>query len=221
MGGEMDKQLLAENIIRANVEKCEKQFGHDNNYHQPVQQMRNITLKNITALDVYKIVENYLYTWGRMGRVLGRDKYSGWQKKLAANIRTAQAKLEAFRSCELSAVELSEYQIDIETLYNSLNSIIGPIASAKMLHIICPNFFPLWDNGIADGLRAEYSGVNDLKPFSAQDYFEFMKTIQSLLRKYDELWSSLSKSYNKGKLKIVDECLWYIVRHPFSLIVSS
>jgi len=105
------------------------------------------------------------------------------------------------------------------SLYSSLRSIIGPIASAKVLHLICPNFFPLWDNGIADGLRAEHSGIVDLKPFSAQDYFEFMKKLQSLLRKYDELWSSLSQSYKKGKLKIVDECLWYIVRTPFALIV--
>jgi len=214
----LDKRLLSESIIRVNVEKCEEKFVRDSDYRQPVQYMGNITLKDITERDVYMIIEYYLYTWARMGRVLGRDKYLGWQAKLNTSIRTGQAKLEEFRSCELSTVELSEYQVDIMTLYNSLNSIIGPIATAKVLHLICPNFFPLWDNGIADGLRVEYAGVNDLESFSAQDYFEFMKAIQSLLGKYDELWSSLSKLYNKGKLKIVDECLWYIVRTPFALL---
>jgi len=154
-----------------------------------------------------------------MGRVLGRQKYSGWQKALASKIRLPQAKLESLRTLELADVELSRYEVDVKSLYNSLNSIVGSVASAKILHVVCPNFFPLWDNAIANGLRAEYSIGNNPKPFSAQDYFEFIKSIQSLLRKYDKLWSSLSDSQKKGRLKIVDECLWWIVKRPFSPII--
>ena len=213
----MSRQL-AEDIIRASVERCESMFGSDFDYSHPVSQMSQIALRSIDRTDVYIIIEPYLYTWGRMGRVLGRSKFDGWQGKVANLVRLEASKLEHLRTLELEQVPLEGRRAQIVELFDSFQAIVLGIAAGKVLHLICPAFFPLWDNAIASGMLAE-SKLSLHDPISGQDYFEFMRGVQSMLRKRSKLWIELSTGYRKGTLKIVDEYLWWTVRRPFSLVV--
>jgi hypothetical protein len=113
---------------------------------------------------------------------------------------------------------LHRYETDIKTIYQALKSAVGPIGAVKVLHLVCPSFFPLWDNAIANGLRQYYYGDSTYESFSDQDYFDFMMWVQNWLRENDNLISSLSEQYNKTKLKMIDEFFWWTVTRPFSLV---
>ena len=106
------------------------------------------------------------------------------------------------------------------------------MAAAKVLHIISPYFFPLWDNGISvivrkERVRAAISNEgflidikdfsNKIEDFSGKDYFYFMKILQTILEKYKNTFSVLAKSYEKGVLKIMDDFLWMLVHESLSL----
>jgi len=50
----------------------------------------------------------------------------------------------------------------------------SPVAVAKALHLLAPNFFPLWDNKIARGYKCHYSNNPSRK------YFRFCRIIKKI-----------------------------------------
>lgn len=100
---------------------------------------------------------------------------------------------------------------------------IGQIAATKVLHLICPNFFPLWDNTIAKAARSELGRKSKqnkkVEDFSAADYYRFMQEIQNFIKEYEEVLSDLANRCKKGKLKILNECFWWATHRPLSLFL--
>lgn len=215
----MNNNLLVEKIIKSTLEKFQAKYGHNPDYENPVNQMKNIALISFSTNDSNNVIEPFLYTWGKMGRVLGQSRYYNWQQKCALLINSNHDSLEVFRTMALQNTDLDEYHDEIVKLYNAFKSIVDKIAAVKVLHILCPTFFPLWDNAIEKGLRAEYNGGCGCEPFTGHDYFAFMKCVQDLINKYNDLWISSAAFYEKGLLKIVDEYFWWSVGRPFSLVV--
>ncbi len=214
----MRDSTLAANITKSTIDQFERKYGHEDKYEWPIRQMAAKELGTITQDDITQIAEYYLYSWGRMGRVLGREEYDGWQGKVACFIVRFQDKLGGFRLLPLLGEDLRRYETDIKTIYQALKSAVGPIGAVKVLHLVCPSFFPLWDNAIANGLRQYYYGDSTYDSFSDQDYFDFMMWVQNWLRENDNLISSLSEQYNKTNLKMIDEFFWWTVTMPFSLV---
>ncbi len=158
---------------------------------------------------------------GKNGERLGRSKFRNWQRNLARRIQSDCRRLKNFRSKDLIDVDLNKFESDIKECYESFRKTIGPIAAGKILHIICPNFFPLWDNDIAKAVRNECSEDvkkdNGVEEFSGADYYKFMQVIQNFVKKYEKILSDLCNKYKKGKLKILDECLWWATHRPLFL----
>ncbi len=73
----------------------------------------------------------------------------------------------------------------------------SPVANAKALHLLAPDFFPLWDQNIAIHYKCKYYNLSDTK------YLQFMcicKEIAHIIdNKKDELKSDIKI------LKIIDE----------------
>ena len=214
----------ANEMIKAIVDKHEDVYGGDSLYNSAITQMAAIDLSNIDKSDVIGIVERFLYEWGRMGRVLGRIEYLGWQEKVVEIVKVNAENLRRFQKKIIENEDLDDYKVEIVKLYKTLKGITGSIASAKILNLICPNFFPLWDNAIADAVRVELAHIESyrfdksVKVFSGEDYFRFMVGIKLFMVKHAGIISLLSRQYQQKKLKIVDECFWSLVRRPFYLI---
>lgn len=214
----------ANEMIKAIVDKHEDVYGGDSLYNSAITRMAAIDLSNINESDVEVIVERFLYEWGRMGRVLGRIEYLGWQEKVAEIVKANAENLKRFQKKIIENEDLDDYKIEIVKLYMTFKGITGSIASAKILNLICPNFFPLWDNAIADAVRVELAHIESygfdksIEVFSGEDYFRFMVGIKLFMVKHADIISSLSRQYQQKKLRIVDECLWSLARRPFYLI---
>jgi hypothetical protein len=210
--------------IRAIVDKHEAIYRGDSPYNNAITDMTTIDLANISQSDVVDVVEPFLYDWGKMGRVLGQERFSGWQGKVTNIIRSNSGILKQFQNRNIEYENLSNHRHEIAMLYESFKAATGQIASAKILNLICPNFFPLWDNGIANAVRVELAHLEgcgfdkSIEVFSGADYLRFMEGIKLFISRHSDVLLLLSNQYQQRKLRIIDECFWWIVRRPFFLI---
>lgn len=208
-------------MIKAIVDKHEAVYRGDTLYNKFVTRMSTVDLENISESDVTNVIEPFLYEWGRMGRVLGRHEFWDWQGKVAKMVKSNCAMLKQFQARNIENENLSNNKDEIIRLYQSFKEATGQIASAKILNLICPDFFPLWDNAIASGIRVElanlpgYSFDKKIKAFSGQDYFRFTEGIKIFMLRHNDIISQLSNQYQQKKLRIIDECLWWMAGRPF------
>lgn len=162
------------------------------------------------------ILSQFLTAWGVI-RVVGRER--SWKNNLSKTIRRRMGDLEKFREIKLEKTALDpNMERKIKECYGDFSKALKNVAAAKVLHLLCPDFFPPWENLIIDGYRSEVYDDEPNKPEkgSPKDYFEFVKWIQGFIQNYSQLLSALSKEYRVSKVRIVDECLLCAVRYPFS-----
>src|SRR5262249_4272101 len=86
----------------------------------------------------------------------------------------------------------------IEGIFKELEAVLGPVGTAKCLHIIAPAFFPLWDRAIARAyglaLGVSKQGKNPKR------YFDFMTCAKQ------QIESLGGKKVNEqNPLKAIDE----------------
>jgi len=163
--------------------------------------LRDIDLCQITERDVERIIRAFVISWGEMGRVLGRRIYVNWERELCRVIKENCELFNGFRDKKLVTSDLKPHKDNIEKCYSMVRKIIGPTSASKVLHLICSDFFPLWDaairNAIAEG---------------RENYYEFMKEIQQFVQKYSTVLNELSVRYRKSVVKLVDEYFFEITR---------
>jgi hypothetical protein len=159
-----------------------------------------------------------------MRRVINQEDHLDWPIKVSNIIKSNYVALAKFQKEYLGETDLHQYEKDIKRLYDSFKPIIHPVATAKVLYLLCPNFFPIWDNAISDGVRSEIiNKFPDIKTarLSSDDYYRYMLGIQKFLDEHDNICTLLAKKYRKGKLRILDECFWWGVRRPFCLLFET
>jgi hypothetical protein len=217
-------EIIKESVRRFEAEDFDQDKGQKSKaskiYDEFLEFMKNADLRNARNLHLESKIKDFLYKWGSMGRVLGQPDYFGWERALVEEIIANRKELEELRMKDLLHESLDTYQATIIRLYDSFRAKVkSSIAAVKTLHLICPDFFPLWDTSIANGVRAERSQDEKEKAFSAEDYYHFMKDIQGLNIEYKEPLTELALKYKKTKLKILDEFLLWTTSHPFSFFL--
>jgi hypothetical protein len=97
-------------------------------------------------------------------------------KSLVADLHqliTAQLGIiSQFQQRSLPTLESAD-QTDVLSLFSIFTEKLGVIGAAKALHLLAPNFFPLWDNAIA----YQYGVVAD-----SRGYFLFMAITEHQIR---------------------------------------
>jgi len=143
-------------LIQEYVDQFERNFKGDSKYTKHLREMDAIKLNYITEKDTLDIIKPYLYyDWGKMNRVLGQRKFSGWETNITQQIKSNHVLLDFFKQRNLYDSLLDELDTKIKQCYQSLFVVVGKIASAKVLHLLCPAFFPAWDNPIANAVSNE------------------------------------------------------------------
>lgn len=201
--------------IRECVNRCEKE-APESTYNECLERVKQTDLRNV--VDLKSMIRRFLYNWGRMGRVLGQDRFKNWENRLVAKIESNRKELEDLRLKDLSLINLDEFGSVIKRNYALFSDMVGPIAAAKTLHLICPNFFPLWDNAIAAAFRKECKDRKNGK-FSASDYLRFMKNVKDFANRYEQVLDELVNQYKKGKLSILDDFFWWMTQRPMSIFM--
>jgi hypothetical protein len=136
------------------------------------------------------VPNNYAVTIPRIAKALSErdvpsvaEALAGWLKNInlqyyrfrPEKARTLRSGLEPLLTAELSCVSGFRERLlttldkadepGVLRLFGAFRVMLGPVGTAKALHVLAPTFFPMWDNDIASGygFSAEASG-----------YFQFM-----------------------------------------------
>jgi len=199
------------NILNASaneIKKCIEESIVDDGfidkhlYFPCINTIKHVKLKVIDDKTIYGPITMFLINWGIMGRVLNRKDKKGWEKRLQNKISELSELLEKFRRMNFENKDFEKFESEIKKCYGEISEIVGPTSASKTLHIICPSFFPMWDESIR-----ERTGVTA----SRKGYFLFMKKNSEFIDQRPILFD-LSEKYNKTVLKIVDEFFWNSTR---------
>lgn len=141
-----------------------------------------------------------LISWNKVYYQRGEFNYSGLESMLGQYMHY----FNYFRSIHIR--EYSVYQSrQIEYIYKLIQSplevtrkgapIRAAVSTAKALHVISPNFFPLWDNAIAEYYDCDYAANG------AATYTKFI----SIMKQFAFIVEGWGVQKSKSVLKLIDQ----------------
>jgi hypothetical protein len=163
--------------------------------------------------------------WGMMGRTVGR-KGLDW-KKLGETLRILENDFGVLRNGRFLTIDFNDRNVSttIKNIFSRIRSIPyigGHTSTPKIMHLLDPEIFVMWDKDI----RETYNERNNRITDSSSGYLEFLKEIQKELRQsfrarqkeigrsLDEIEKEIRSKYgNKTLARIVDEHNW-MNAHP-------
>jgi len=96
-----------------------------------------------------------------------------------------------------SILSISDNDMEkICNIFHEFEQVLGPVGAAKSLHLLAPNFFPLWDRKIASEYKVPLGPVGT----NSEKYWDFIETFSEQCK---TLNGRLSKEDNL--LKVIDE----------------
>jgi len=199
-------------------------------YFGAIEKLKDVQ-DNLSKLNdiqhVRRVIKPFLIQWGMMGRVVGRGGLN-W-KKLGTALRNLEKEFHVLRDKRFLTVNLNETKVSsaIKTIYQELRSIryIGGVTSTpKILHLLNPEMFVMWDEDIRKNYKEKNGRIGD----TPEGYLEFLNEAQNELmetledrrritaRGLDEIEREIRRKYkNKTLARIIDEYNW-ITAHPFT-----
>jgi len=193
-----------------NVDEYEEKYGiMDCVYVQCTKEFSSLKLSEMNELHKTRIIETFLFDWGKMQRVLGHNGIEAICKKIKE--KRFAYRIEPMRKKGLKSVKLEEQKSLIVDLFDEIAKIsfksknkrdksVGSTAASKVLHLCCPDLFLMWD----DNIRKGYEKRNG----DGEDYFQFLDDMQKLWNALDETIEELQRKYGKRATRIIDEHNW-------------
>ena len=189
-------------------------------YFKALEKLKDIEydLNKLNEEEVKEIIAAFLILWGRMGRTVDR-KDMNW-KELINQLRNLCSKdfFKKLKNKSLLSIDESDGDA-IKRAYNSIRvKYIGPTAKSKILHLLNPKVFVMWDEAI----RKKYKVKG-----TATGYLKFLRRMKKELeealgekRKWDEekIVKEICKNLSTEELrkectrktlaKLIDEYNW-------------
>lgn len=141
-----------------------------------------------------------LLTWNQAFYRYGELDYDDLENFLKRNMSI----IESFKERDISSLSDDDEKL-IKSLFNQLLDVLkieskkgprkSPVGVGKALHLLCPDFFPIWDEKIARAYKCYY----DTDP--SDKYVQFCK----INKKLSEIVSNYNITLNKTTLKLIDE----------------
>lgn len=209
----MDNKIVE--AIKKSVEKQmnEEGFADDLIYDGCKKAVNKVNFREIKESDVKNPIKTFLINWGLMKRVLAQPYIpNDWESQIANKIQKNCYRFKEFRALHLEDCDIERLKSEIEDCYETFKNLVRYTATAKILHLLCYNFFPLWDSKIRKKINDDFKRRTGKIDVSRDGYFHFMLANQIMLREYDKILSILSERYNKPKLRILDMFLFDITR---------
>lgn len=146
--------------------------------HEPRTIFYNAALLAVNAaiarnadLTVGEAVSLLLWTWNRRFYTKSRPFTVNHISKVTSFYLDHQDALRNYRQRDILSLSDEDAE-DISTLFECLEKVVGAVGAAKVLHLLAPDFFSLWDNKIAYyGYGLALNGMQT----RGNRYFSFMK----------------------------------------------
>ncbi|MFB3888314.1 MAG: hypothetical protein ACE14S_02415 [Candidatus Bathyarchaeia archaeon] len=182
-------------------------FGEgDRAYHTALESFRNAILSAISDCEMSSMLRLFLLKWGRMGRVVGTLGC----ERIASKLREMAPRLSEFRHLTIATSDLDRFSRTASDVYEDLLNTewkskkgrtkrVGPTATSKVLHIVAPDFFVMWDRSIR-----RYYGFRD----DGREYVRFLTIMKCWLEKLQPVIAELSATHQRSPAKLIDEYNW-------------
>jgi hypothetical protein len=159
------------------IEKAHAAF-HENEprdlFYRAATELVELAIHKKIDLSTEEALAVLLRTWNqafyRYRKASSRvDEFKSLKNILSKHRRT----VSNFRRREIQSMIASD-ETSVTLIFKDLEEILGPVGTAKSLHLLAPRFFPLWDRKIAHeyGLALRKIGQN------SDRYYSFMKIAQ-------------------------------------------
>ena len=182
-----------------------------------------------TKEHVKGIIKIFLIQWGMMGRTVNKRDLD-WEQ-LSKQLRNSKEAFQKLQGKSLLDIDLDDVEVrdNIKRTYDAIRiKYIGATAISKILHLLNPEIYVMWDKDI----RKKYKVVE-----SAEGYFDFLKQMKAEVEEALEEEAKKEKSSEKEiaekicrelpskKLgqghdrktlaKLIDEYNWWLVHYEF------
>ena len=149
----------------------------------------------VTEITSTEALAGLLQTWN-VAYYRYRPKLLGTLPQDLAKLQTRhERELELFRVRSIEDFEREDRKMVLK-VFNSFDRVLGPVGTAKALHLLAPEFFPLWDAKIA---RAY--GLGQPKPGrNGQRYVRFMELMQGQCQRVGG-----ERAIGRNPIKALDE----------------
>lgn len=169
-------------------------------YFESIEKLADVR-ENLSKLDIDRhllgVIRPFLIQWGTMARVVGQEglNWVGYGQKL----RDLEPEFAKLRGKRFLTADFNEEFVSnaIKTIYGELKRIPelgGPTVISKVLHLLNPEIFVMWDGNIRKAYRVKNRHLGEF----AEGYLEFLEEAQ---REIKEAFSD----YQKGSKKDFDE----------------
>lgn len=171
---------------------------------------------DINPAKAYAYLIRFLELWG-----VRRAAVNILPEELSSKIRDIRSEL-AKLSLDILEADLEELNPIIKHVFQHISSVkgVGATSASKILHLLKPKFFIMWDREIAEKYGVE---------MCSSGYVEFLKKCQFILKKllteYRKLGiekpeSWLTEKYGKPLTKLLDEYNWLSTRPWLNRILN-
>ena len=102
-------------------------------------------------------------------------------------------------------IDLNHFRKEIISIFNDLMKIpcISSTSISKILHVLHPRLFPIWDDEIRMLLKIEDTG---------NDYIKYMSMVQEIIRKLNVNVQEIENRLRMYITRIITTYLWIIAR---------
>jgi hypothetical protein len=144
-----------------------------NLFYRSASELVDLAITGRTSLAVSEALAVLLQTWNRSFYRFRKfdSKHFAEIEKLLQRHGWVASELRSRSILSLRDAEREK----IEEAFGEFEKVLGPVGASKTLHLLAPQFFPLWDRAIGDayGLALERTGTNHGR------YFAFMRLARS------------------------------------------
>ena len=164
-------------------------------FYRVATELVRLALNGQTKISVSEALGTLLQTWNSsFYRFHGKFDETHF-RTLENVLEERSEKWRRWRDRSIESIREDEKD-DISEAFTALEMIIGPVGAAKALHLLSPDFFPLWDRTIASryGVALKSRGKNDVQ------YLRFVE-----ITKQQVVGLGNIKLRSQGILKLIDE----------------
>lgn len=130
--------------------------------YRAATELVQLALDGKSNLTVAEALAVLLQTWNAQYYRFGRHTFDvAHFEAIDAVFSSYEEALRGFRNRHIISLESNELD-EVEKIFTAFELVLGPVGTAKALHLLAPDFFPLWDRKIAGayGLWLGSAGEN-------------------------------------------------------------
>lgn len=164
-------------------------------FYRAATELVDLAIRKETTLTVVEAIAILLRTWNQMFYRFHQAFNNEHLREIERLIISYDQIIRDFRQRTIESLSEKD-KITVAELFREFEIVLGPVGAAKSLHLLAPQFFPLWDNKIARNYNVPLIG----RGFNSSRYLRFMR-----ITKQQSLSLGGEQNIGRNPLKALDE----------------